>query len=82
MERTHNQWPSRYRKWNHDLNSYHLGFSLLLYILIIVVDFVRQIEYDDRAKASPLKEQPKQITNNKPMVDRDDGEDDLDIDAI
>jgi hypothetical protein len=53
-----------------------------LYVLIIVVNFARQIEYDDRAKASPLKEQPKQITNSKPVVDRDDGEDDLDIDAI
>jgi len=43
-----------------------------------------QIEYDDRAKASPLKEQPKQIANKKPMGDDDgeDGEDDLDIDAI
>lgn len=42
-----------------------------------------QIEYDDRAKASPLKEQPKQIVNKKPVVDHDeDGEDDLDIDAI
>lgn len=42
-----------------------------------------QIEYDDRAKASPLKEQPKQIVNTKPVVDHDeDGEDDLDIDAI
>jgi hypothetical protein len=42
-----------------------------------------QIEYDDRAKASPLKEQPKQIANTKPVVDHDeDGEDDLDIDAI
>lgn len=42
-----------------------------------------EIEYDDRAKASPLKEQPKQIANTKPVVDHDeDGEDDLDIDAI
>lgn len=45
-----------------------------------------QIEYDDRAKASPLKEQPKQIANIKPVDDDDDddedGEDDLDIDAI
>jgi len=44
-----------------------------------------QIEYDDRAKASPLKEQPKQIANKKPVDDDDDnkdGEDDLDIDAI
>jgi hypothetical protein len=45
-----------------------------------------QIEYDDRAKASPLKEQPKQIANPKPVDDDDDddkdGEDDLDIDAI
>jgi hypothetical protein len=42
-----------------------------------------QIEYDDRAKASPLKEQPKQIVNTKPVVDHDEGgEDDLDIDAI
>jgi hypothetical protein len=39
-----------------------------------------QIEYDDRAKASPLKEQPKQIANVKPV--NDDDEDDLDIDAI
>jgi hypothetical protein len=46
-----------------------------------------QIEYDDRAKASPLKEQPKQIAKKKPVDDDDDnddvdGEDDLDIDAI
>lgn len=46
-----------------------------------------EIEYDDRAKASPLKEQPKQIANKKPVDDDDDddnvdGEDDLDIDAI
>jgi hypothetical protein len=45
-----------------------------------------QIEYDDRAKGSPLKEQPKQIANKKPVDDDDnddvDGEDDLDIDAI
>jgi hypothetical protein len=42
-----------------------------------------QIEYDDRAKASPLKEQPKQIVNTKRVVDHDEGgEDDLDIDAI
>lgn len=42
-----------------------------------------EIEYDDRAKASPLKEQPKQIVKTKPLVDHDeDGEDDLDIDAI
>jgi hypothetical protein len=43
-----------------------------------------QIEYDDRAKASPLKEQPKQIANKKPVDDDDDedGEDEVDIDAI
>jgi hypothetical protein len=41
-----------------------------------------QIEYDDRAKASPLKEQPKQVANIKPVNDDEDGEDDLDIDAI
>lgn len=46
-----------------------------------------QIEYDDRAKASPLKEQPKQIANKKRVNDDnddddEDGEDDLDIDAI
>jgi hypothetical protein len=46
-----------------------------------------QIEYDDRAKTSPLKEQPKQIAKKKPVDDDDDdddvdGEDDLDIDAI
>jgi len=48
-------------------------------------DFLfRQIEYDDRAKASPLKEQPKQIANKKPVGGGgdDDGEEDLDIDAI
>lgn len=40
-----------------------------------------EIEYDDRAKASPLKEQPKQMV--KPVVKHDEeGEDDLDIDAI
>lgn len=39
-----------------------------------------QIEYDDRAKASPLKEQPKQAP--KPTPAQDDDEDDLDIDAI
>ena len=42
-----------------------------------------QIEYDDRAKASPLKEQPKQVITKKPVVnEEEDGEDDLDIDAI
>lgn len=43
-----------------------------------------EIEYDDRAKASPLKEQPKQVINKKPVVkeEEEDGEDDLDIDAI
>ncbi|GLH11729.1 Eukaryotic translation initiation factor 5 [Gryllus bimaculatus] len=39
-----------------------------------------EIEYDDRAKASPLKEQPKTQPARKPAVD-DEG-DDLDIDAI
>ncbi|KAG8224260.1 hypothetical protein J437_LFUL001640 [Ladona fulva] len=40
-----------------------------------------EIEYDDRAKASPLKEQPKKIQPVAPQV-VDEGEDDLDIDAI
>nr|CAD7454475.1 unnamed protein product [Timema tahoe] len=41
-----------------------------------------EIEYDDRAKASPLREQPKKAPA-KPAVNHDeDGEDDLDIDAI
>lgn len=59
-----------------------LRISFLFVHLITVVALALQIEYDDRAKASPLKEQPKQITNKKPVVDRDEGEDDLDIDAI
>ncbi|XP_046382763.1 eukaryotic translation initiation factor 5 [Ischnura elegans] len=40
-----------------------------------------EIQYDDRAKASPLKEQPKKVQPAAPKV-VDDGEDDLDIDAI
>lgn len=78
----HIQQPSHFRKQNNEFKSHHLGLSPSVYILIVPVNFVCQIEYDDRAKASPLKEQPKQITNNKPEFDHDDGEDDLDIDAI
>ncbi|XP_014239812.1 eukaryotic translation initiation factor 5 [Cimex lectularius] len=40
-----------------------------------------EIEYDDRAKASPLKEH-KPINTPKPAPVEDDGEDDVDIDAI
>lgn len=40
-----------------------------------------EIEYDDRAKASPLKEQPKPAAKPKIMAD-DENEDDFDIDAI
>lgn len=40
-----------------------------------------EIEYDDRAKTSPLKEQPKPVAKPKP-VDDDDGVEDVDIDAI
>ncbi|PSN43454.1 Eukaryotic translation initiation factor 5 [Blattella germanica] len=39
-------------------------------------------EEDDDLEASPLKEQPKQAPTKKPMVEADDEEDDLDIDAI
>jgi hypothetical protein len=72
----------------------HFSLSVAVICLLILVDhslslslsFFCQIEYDDRAKASPLKEQPKQIANKKPVDDDDDdnvdGEDDLDIDAI
>lgn len=44
------------------------------------MDFLLQIEYDDRAKASPLKEQPKPAV--KPKMADDENEDDFDIDAI
>ena len=40
-----------------------------------------EIEYDDRAKSSPLKEQPKSVSKPKPAADENE-EDDFDIDAI
>lgn len=40
-----------------------------------------EIEYDDRAKTSPLKEQPKTVNKPKPAADENE-EDDFDIDAI
>lgn len=39
-----------------------------------------QIEYDDRAKATPLKETKTII--EKPRPQEEEGEDDVDIDAI
>ncbi|KAJ1524778.1 hypothetical protein ONE63_009654 [Megalurothrips usitatus] len=40
-----------------------------------------EIEYDDRAKTSPLKEQPKSVAKPKVTAD-DENDDDFDIDAI
>ncbi|KAF7265390.1 eukaryotic translation initiation factor 5 [Rhynchophorus ferrugineus] len=40
-----------------------------------------EIEYDDRAQVTPLKPAPV-VTPRKPAVEEDDGEEDVDIDAI
>ena len=44
--------------------------------------FLFQIEYDDRAKTSPLKEQPKAAPKPKIANNAENEEDDFDIDAI
>lgn len=49
--------------------------------MLIGYGFPFQIEYDDRAKTSPLKEQPKSVSKPKPAADENE-EDDFDIDAI
>lgn len=41
-----------------------------------------QIEYDDRAKASPLKDHAKVVVAKKAAPQIDDEGDDVDIDAI
>ena len=50
--------------------------------LRLKLNFVFQIEYNDRAKSSPLKEhKPINVVKTR-AVAQDDDEDDVDIDAI
>lgn len=58
-----------------------LGVVLLFDICIYIKFF--QIEYDDRAKASPLKENKVAVAPKpKPADDDEEGGEEVDIDAI